>query len=110
MVVSDENYHERGRATKFRSTLKEGKAYRCQDCGRKIYVRKYDRYAEDVLVVHHIARLLDGGVSDEKNLAFLCNDCHNKRHAEIREKPELPLFRKRRVIGYGKGKIYTEVP
>ncbi len=107
-VVSDENHHERGRASKFRSTLEEGKAYHCQDCNRKIYVRKYDKYAEDSLIVHHVLRLLDGGTSDKENLALLCNDCHNKRHAGMKEKPQLPLFRKRRVTGYGKGIIYTE--
>lgn len=105
MVLSDENNPERNRAAEFRSTLIEGKTYH-----RKIYVRKYDRFAEDALIVHHIVRLLDGGTSDDGNLTNLCNECHNKKHAEMRVNPQLPLFRKRRIIGYRKGAIYTETP
>jgi hypothetical protein len=49
----------------------EGK---CQDCGKL------------TRIVHHKTPIKDkGDVLDPENLVSLCNDCHKKRHAEIRE-------------------------
>ncbi len=67
------------------------------------------RNEDDALIQHHIRQLINGGDSSKSNLVKLCNKCHDKRHAELRIKPELPLFRKRKVVGYQKGAVYTEV-
>ncbi len=109
MVLSDENHAGRYASAQFRRSLKEGKAYRCKDCGIKVYLRE-NRWEDDALIIHHIKPLISGGTTNNANLVILCNECHNRRHEELRIKPELPLFRKRKVVGYGKGIVYTAVP
>jgi len=105
-IVTDDNHHERGRALRFRQSLDREKAYECKDCGRKIYLWK-KKDDDDALILHHIIQIVNGGMSDRNNMVKLCNKCHKQRHEALKVKPELPLFRKRKVVGYGKGIVHT---
>ena len=109
MPSNDNHYRERTQAGKVRQSYKEGKPYRCHDCKRNIFRRRWGgRVEDDVLILHHITPLPWGGSSEEKNLIPLCNRCHDIRHAEMRLAPELPLFRERTIVGYRKGSVFTE--
>jgi len=107
MVLSDENCHERREASKFRNRLNSSKVYHCKDCKREVYLN--GRNENNSLILHHIIPLLNGGTSNKNNLIILCNYCHNERHHLMKLKPELPLFRKRKVVGYSDGRVFTQV-
>ncbi len=107
--MNDNHGSERYIAGRFRESLNQDEPYYCKDCGRAIYCNKWrGRNVNDVLILHHEIPLLWGGTSAPDNLVLLCNECHNKRHAEFRLKPELPLFRERIIVGYRKGSVFTD--
>jgi 5-methylcytosine-specific restriction endonuclease McrA len=106
VIINDENYLEQRKANDIRQSLEEDKVYLCKDCGRSVYLN--GRNKDNSLILHHKKPLLCGGTSNKRNLIILCNDCHKNRHFELNLKPELPLFRKRKVIGYRKGGVFTE--
>jgi len=80
---------ERELTQNMRKILIPDKPYKCQDCGKTIYVNK-GRNAEDALILHHIIPLMRGGTTQPNNIARLCNNCHNWRHDELRQTPQSP--------------------
>ena len=100
------NYNqERIKAFQYREALKVREFYQCKDCGKKLYFN--DRNNDDSLIVHHVIPIINGGITEESNLVILCNDCHDKRHRDLRVKPELPLFRIDAPTKYYKGGYST---
>ncbi|MFC1595593.1 HNH endonuclease [Gemmatimonadota bacterium] len=48
----------------------------CQECGLE---------EPDIMNVHHIIPISEGGTNNASNLIVLCPNCHTRAHKEIRE-------------------------
>lgn len=64
--------------------------FTCQDCGE--FLALQNEYGITVPIngkradIHHIVPLNNGGGDEPSNLITLCEECHKKRHRDIREK------------------------
>lgn len=67
-------------ATIKRRMLKKQKIAHCEYCGNK---------TKEILQIHHIEAISDGGSNDLNNVIILCPNCHKSAHAGIIKKEDL---------------------
>lgn len=63
-----------------RRMLKKQKIAHCEYCGNK---------TKEILQIHHIEAISNGGSNDLENLIILCPNCHKSAHAGIIKKNDL---------------------
>lgn len=68
-----------------RRMLKNQKIAHCEYCGNK---------TKEILQIHHIESVANGGNNDLNNLIILCPNCHKSAHAGIIKKDELKMLKK----------------
>lgn len=68
-----------------RKMLKNQKIAHCEYCGNK---------TKEILQIHHIDSVANGGNNDLNNLIILCPNCHKAAHAGIIKKDELKKLKK----------------
>ena len=68
-----------------RRMLKNQKIAHCEYCGNK---------TKEILQIHHIDSVANGGNNDLNNLIILCPNCHKAAHAGIIKKDELQKLKK----------------
>jgi hypothetical protein len=70
--------HDRRIPDPVRCAVLERDRYACVDCGWT--QEKWNSAAPRHLELHHRTHHVRGGENDERNLATLCNVCHDRRH------------------------------